>query len=355
MPSSGHLMPSDAYLGASSLPPRSGPSVLAELPAALLRYAEQRGLERASLLTAAGINPRGLPVREGRVFHADLQALWCAVERQMGDPDVGLSFAESGIGVSKYGVVGFLAMTSPTLGEALTRTVALHPLLRQDAEMSLRQEDRRVFFEEEQRSGAPWSRQVIEHAFASIVTLSRSWTGGAFAAHEVRFQHRRPRNTAAYERIFGCSVLFEQRKNAIVFDGAALSLPLGSSQSELASYFDSVARTALERLTPGDLSASIRVAIRDALPEGNMALPWIARRLGVGARTLQRRLNEQQLVYRDLVDEVRRVEAVELVRSTDLSIFEISDRLGYSEAKAFRRAFRRWTGAAPQDARRALL
>lgn len=64
------------------------------------------------------------------------------------------------------------------------------------------------------------------------------------------------------------------------------------------------------------------------LPEGDMALPRIARRLGVGARTLQRRLNDQQLVYRDLVDEVRRVEALDLVRSTDLSIFEISYRIG---------------------------
>jgi AraC-like DNA-binding protein len=347
-------MPASFPRLASRPPSRGGPTVLAELPSALLRYAELQGLDRARVFASAGVDPRALEAREGRVLHADFNALWSAVERHTGDPDVGLSFAASGIGEGEYGVVGFLAMTSPTLGEALAHTVTMHPVLKEDAEVSLRNDDRLAYFEQGQRGGAPWSRSVIDHGFASIVRHSRTWTGGAFAATEVRFQHRRPRDVGAYERTFGCPVLFEQRTNAIVFERAALSLSLRSSQSELAGYFESVARAALEKLSPGDLPAAVRVAIRDALPEGDMGLPRIARRLGVGARTLQRRLNDEKLVYRDLVDEVRRAEAVELVRSTDLSIFEISDRLGYSETKAFRRAFRRWTGAAPADARRAL-
>jgi len=329
--------------------------VLADLPNALLRYAVHQGLDRARVLAAARVDPRALEPSEGRVLHADFNALWSAVEQQTGDPDLGLSFATSGVGEGEYGVVGFLAMTSPTLGEGLARVVAMHPVLKEDAEVALRRDDRLAYFEQRQRGRTPWSRSIIDHGFATIVMSPRTWTNGAFAPSEIRFQHRRPRDVGAYERLFGCPVIFEQRTNAIVFEGSSLGLSLRSSQAELAGYFETVARSALEKLSPRDLPTAVRVAIRDALPEGDMGLPRIARRLGVGARTLQRRLNDEKLVYRDLVDEVRRAEAVTLLRSTDLSIFEISDRLGYSETKAFRRAFRRWTGAAPADARRALL
>jgi hypothetical protein len=74
----------------------------------------------------------------------------------------------------------------------------------------------------------------------------------------------------------------------------------------------------LEKLARGDLPTAVRVAIRDALPESDVTLPRIARRLGVGVRTLQRRLNDEKLVYREVVEEVRRAEAVGFVRSTRL-------------------------------------
>ncbi len=348
-------MPASILKSAPRPSPRSGSTVLADLPNALLRYAAHLGLDRARLFASARIDPRALEPRETRVLQADFSALWSAVERETGDPDLGLSFAESGVADGEYGVVGFLAMTSKTLGEGLARVVTMHPVLKEDAEAALRRDDRLVYFEQRQRGTAPCGRSIIDHGFATLVRHARTWTDGAFTPTEIHFQHRRPRDMSAYERAFGCRVLFDQRTNLIVAEASALSLSLRSSQTELAAYFEGVARSMLDRLSPGDLPAAVRSAIRDALPEGDMGLPRIARRLGVGARTLQRRLNEEKLVYRDLVDEVRRTEAVELVRSTDLSIFEISDRLGYSETKAFRRAFRRWTGAAPADARRALL
>jgi len=44
--------------------------------------------------------------------------------------------------------------------------------------------------------------------------------------------------------------------------------------------------------------------------------------------------------------------AIKYVRDTDLSIEDITGALGFHEASAFRRAFRRWTGSAPNEFRR---
>jgi AraC-like DNA-binding protein len=79
----------------------------------------------------------------------------------------------------------------------------------------------------------------------------------------------------------------------------------------------------------------------------------IAERLKMSPRSLRRRLQEEDTSFRDLVDEVRAQVAIKYVRDTSLSIEDVTYALGFHDASAFRRAFRRWTGAAPYEFRRA--
>jgi AraC-like DNA-binding protein len=78
----------------------------------------------------------------------------------------------------------------------------------------------------------------------------------------------------------------------------------------------------------------------------------VARRLGVSARTLQRRLGEQGTSFAAIVDEVRRDLARREVALGKRSFGEIAFLLGFSQASAFDRAFRRWTGSTPSAYRR---
>lgn len=56
-------------------------------------------------------------------------------------------------------------------------------------------------------------------------------------------------------------------------------------------------------------------------------------------------------MYETVANEMRRAQAIPLVVDSELPLKAISDQLGYSDTKAFRRAFRRWTGMAPVEAR----
>ena len=78
----------------------------------------------------------------------------------------------------------------------------------------------------------------------------------------------------------------------------------------------------------------------------------VARALGVSVRSLQRRLAEEGRSYHGLVDETRKDAAERYLSNSSLSIGEVAFLLGYSEAAAFHRAFRRWSGATPQEFRR---
>jgi AraC-like DNA-binding protein len=73
--------------------------------------------------------------------------------------------------------------------------------------------------------------------------------------------------------------------------------------------------------------------------------------LGMTARTLQRRLQDEALGFTALVDEVRLAMARRYLADPSLSIAEVSFALGYSEPSAFTRAFKRWSGRAPAEYR----
>ena len=87
-----------------------------------------------------------------------------------------------------------------------------------------------------------------------------------------------------------------------------------------------------------------RAEIRNALPGGAPCVDSAAQLAGMSPRTLQRRLAEEGLTYRQLLDQVRFLLALTMAEGSDASIGEIARLLGYSATPHFSRAFRRWTG-----------
>lgn len=94
------------------------------------------------------------------------------------------------------------------------------------------------------------------------------------------------------------------------------------------------------------VSGPVRQHILATLPDG-ARLDDVANLLHLSARTVRRRLQSEGTNYRDLVESVRAAEAERLLRSTDLGIGQIAQRLGYENPPAFTAAFRRWHATTP--------
>ncbi|WP_437593134.1 AraC family transcriptional regulator [Sorangium sp. So ce1000] len=326
---------------------RHTPTIISTMTNALARYAGAR-IERRYLLRAAGLDEEGLARRGARIpQRADL-AMWVEAERLLGDQDIGLSFAESEENASALGLVGLMVMTSESIGLGIERMVRYHQLIQDGNDVRLTKLEGGMMIEKSPR--LPDVRVRAAYSMASFVTLARRWTGELVRPKEVFFMHARPARTSAYERIFGCPIRFGHRSNGILFDREVLSLPFRTAQPDVVDFLESQARVALESM-PNDVVSAARVVVEEGLARGDVQLPHIARRLGMSVRTLQRRLGERGIVYEALVDEVRRAKGIPLVIHSDLPLAVVSERLGYSETKAFRRAFRRWTGMAPAEAR----
>ena len=88
-----------------------------------------------------------------------------------------------------------------------------------------------------------------------------------------------------------------------------------------------------------------------ALRDGRVSESLIARELEMSARTLRRHLAEEGTSYERLLDDLRKELAEHYLREPELGIDDVAVLLGFSEARAFRRAFRRWNGLSPAQFR----
>lgn len=76
-----------------------------------------------------------------------------------------------------------------------------------------------------------------------------------------------------------------------------------------------------------------------------------AESLNMTPSALRRRLKNEGQSFQMVKDRLRCDLAIECLCHTAQSIEEISGELGFSEASAFHRAFKKWTGASPGEYR----
>ncbi|MFO0658260.1 MAG: helix-turn-helix transcriptional regulator [Polyangiaceae bacterium] len=97
----------------------------------------------------------------------------------------------------------------------------------------------------------------------------------------------------------------------------------------------------------------VRQALANGLSDGGVTLAEVAKRLKMSERSLQRKLASEGVSFDALLDEIRRDLALRYLSDRNIAIAEVAFLLGYSEPSPFHRAFKRWTGTTPSEARRA--
>ena len=97
----------------------------------------------------------------------------------------------------------------------------------------------------------------------------------------------------------------------------------------------------------GNIRRMLRKRLGGELP----SLEEVGDTLAVTPQTLRRRLRDEGRGFQQIKDELRRDAAIEFLLHTQLPLLEIANRVGFSEASTFHRAFKQWTGVAPGEYR----
>lgn len=135
----------------------------------------------------------------------------------------------------------------------------------------------------------------------------------------------------------------------------ALLLPATLATAQLPSHRPELFKTLLSQLGEQHYLPRRRLADRvseligDAMGRGMVTRAQIARQLNVSEKTLERRLAARQLTFRQLLERQRCQRAKELLNDPELTLDAIAENLGYQDASAFSRAYKRWSGQSPRQ------
>jgi len=323
----------------------------AEVAHKLVEAALEAGVRRSALFAAAGVEART------PLSYADLCRLYAAGARLSGDSAFGLHVGER-TRPGDYGLLGYAASHSMSFGDALERLVALQAVWSRSVKLSLLREGglARLAYRAPSAPAAEERRHESEQMMAALVTFARLGTGTAVEPVEARFEHGAPADPAEHRRIFACPLVFRSAATEIVFREADLRHPMAGADPKLGALISVQAETALAGAGRGALwTQDLRLDLRAAIARGERpSLAEAARALGLGPRTLQRRLRDEGLSWRNLIDEARIQNARDLLADPRLSLAQIGHRAGFSQVSAFHRAFRRIEGTTPRRHRQAL-
>lgn len=192
-----------------------------------------------------------------------------------------------------------------------------------------------------------------ETLISSIVKMITQLAGRK-EIERLTFRHAAPEYAAAYAKFFGVPIEFGQATDAVVIRTELLDRKLNGALPEL---YQQAKTQILQRVSKLSSSASMVGQLNRLFaehPQLLMAgLEAAAAKLQIHPRTLQRRLHEEDKTFSDVQSDSRFQITCQLLRDTNCSVNEIGERLGFSDRRAFTRAFKRWSNTSPSSYRNA--
>ncbi len=188
-----------------------------------------------------------------------------------------------------------------------------------------------------------------EYLLVMVMTLGHRLMPGQPAPTRVEFAHRWPRHGEDVSRFFaGAPIVHGADGVRFVFPELSFDMPILGSDPALGQLLAQTATNWLLRESTHDpIRDRVRRYLASRVPfTTEPTTAELAESLHMSERTLRRKLQAEGASLRSLLDDVRRERAVALLE-TGQSADSIAFELGFSNANAFRRAFKRWTGIAP--------
>lgn len=316
---------------------------LKELGPRIERRAIDSGLE---ILGRAGLKVASFRDLTVRIPHDAGVALLENAVHVSGDPAFALRVG-AGIKRGEFGLYDFLCSTAATLGQSIKLAARYLPLLHDGATVELAEEGGSAIWRHRLREDLLQSPSANEFVVSGFLFAAQRVIGLDTPPEELWFTHKMPAHREVYQELFRAPVRFGCECNGIVMLRVGLDLPLLGADPDLHSVLMRYADEQLQKLPRHQpFCDRVRDLVRERLAAG-ASFSDVARTLHMSHSTLGRRLSAEGSSYSEIVDQVRRQLAVELLARTELNIPEVAYRLGFAHRPAFHRAFKRWYGMSP--------
>lgn len=247
-----------------------------------------------------------------------------------------------------------LVIHAGTLGKALARLARFYRLVPWGINTAFsRAGDVACFSMEPRRAGAEFAPYLYE-SFLTYVHRMANWlVDRPIPLQQVSFRFAEPVWAQEYQSLFEKPpILFAQPHTHIRFAAEYLDLPIRQTPQSLQAF---VQRPSLMMATQQFVQRSWYYRVQTLLSQQLLTNPGIdavAAELRIHPHTLRSHLRREGFQFKEIKDRVRQDTALYLLQTGKKSVEEAAHLSGFSEASAFIRAFRRWTGTTPHSYRR---
>ncbi len=323
----------------------------------LIHFAGVQGASVNKLLIFTGLNETDLGSENQKVSAQVFNHTMENAVKETGDPFFGLHAGEY-LNLSAAGLIAQITQTSRTVKEALDYCCEFSMLGCQHIPLELKREKKLYKLllipdPEWQKQSTVAAKQTVEGLMAFTLREFHTITLQKHYPVAVHFSGPAPSDVSEYHRIFNCELKFNRGLNAMYFNAEQVEEPIVTANYELLRILVNHARERLESL--GDNAFFYEKVKRAMVNLVNPEFPLIehvAGNLNLSVRSLQRKLAAEGHTFIEIREELRRTFALDYLKNPELQITEIAYLLSYSDASAFIRSFRRWTGQSPQRYRK---
>lgn len=315
----------------------------------ILMGMRHREREVAPVLARAGIAASLLESPLARISQRQYAMLIRALRRELRDEMWGL--LSHPLPPGSFGQCMRQLVRCATLGEALREGFAWYHLFLHDfvPRLSLREGSAHVQFVLQRASDARLDYAV--KAFMLLAFNAFSWLV-ARRIPVLAVDYTAQQTATDISRVYQVPVRHGQPHVGLSFDAGWLALPVVQSPQSLREFLaGSPANLIVKYRDTSSLTERIRRLLRKRLGDDLPSLEEVGEALAVTPQTLRRRLRDEGRGFQQIKDELRRDAAIEYLLHTPLPLLDIANRVGFSEASTFHRAFKQWTGVAPGEYR----
>jgi AraC-like DNA-binding protein len=311
------------------------------------RFAEEK-IAVPTLLRRAGLPASLFQQEKIYVTTAEIFALWRSVAEMSPDPGFGLKLGTE-LRFERSHPVSIAGVCSRSFGDALER-LARYKQLTCPEEIRVHrkaQETSVEFFFIEAKEAQP--DIMVDLGLSWILGVGRRGTDGEITP--LRLELTRPvKHRTLLERHFGCRVHFKADRNALVFRSSDLDRPFLTHNEELLTVIGTHVESELKaRNACVNVGEQVKDTLRRSLAGKRPTLQGVAQELGMGTRTLQRRLTDAGITFQQLVEDTRRELARHYLKQSAVELNETAFLLGFEDANSFFRAFQGWEGTSPNE------
>lgn len=339
------------------------PTIGAGYPRALVDFAVSKGADRQTLLQRSGIRAEDLSEQDNRVLVSSYVELIKAAAELTSEPAIALQYGEA-VRMQEVSIVGLICEACETtieVGRQLNRYAAL--VVDDGGEPATLM--RGVW-----KDGGVWiegpsdlfanNPLIAEAEFARLVWNARVMFAASAEFQKLKFpqvmhfMHAAPSYRAEHERIFQSPVVFGSHWNAMLIDAEFLSLKQPPVNRYVFGVLSERADALLKSLENSRTARGrVESLLMSILHTGDANMDMIAKKLGVSLRTLYRQLKDEGVTFEQVLDDLRHKLALHFLSGKKVSVNETAYLVGFSDPAAFSRAFKRWTGSSPREARSA--